>query len=114
VVLGLHTVFEHHDAMTPVSLGAFLHEYRIGFPVGVDRHEQGDPVPLTMRRLSLRGTPSLLAIDRAGLLRMHTFGQVGELSLGAALARLLDEPRPVDGSEAVDDDRLATPKENQP
>lgn len=25
-VLGIHTVFEHHDAMTPVSLEAFLHE----------------------------------------------------------------------------------------
>ena len=25
-VLGLHTVFEHHDAMTPVSLQAFLLE----------------------------------------------------------------------------------------
>ena len=26
VVLGIHTVFEHHAAMTPVSLEAFLHE----------------------------------------------------------------------------------------
>ena len=25
-VIGLHTVFEHHAAMTPVSLEAFLHE----------------------------------------------------------------------------------------
>ena len=33
VVLGIHTVFEHHAAMTPVSLEAFLHEYRITFPV---------------------------------------------------------------------------------
>ena len=37
-LLGLHTVFEHHDAMTPVSLEAFLHEYQITFPVGVDAH----------------------------------------------------------------------------
>lgn len=35
-VLGLHTVFEHHAAMTPVALQTFLHEYRIGFPLGVD------------------------------------------------------------------------------
>ncbi|WP_334150840.1 hypothetical protein [Hyphomicrobium sp.] len=27
-VLGLHCVFEHHDAQTPTSLEAFLHEYR--------------------------------------------------------------------------------------
>jgi hypothetical protein len=35
-VVGLHSVFEHHDAMTPVALRAFLHEYRIRFPVAVD------------------------------------------------------------------------------
>ena len=28
-VIGLQTVFEHHAAMTPVSLEAFIHEYRI-------------------------------------------------------------------------------------
>ena len=27
-VLGLHTVFEHHAAMTPVSLKAFAYEYK--------------------------------------------------------------------------------------
>lgn len=37
VVLGIHTVFEHHAAMTPVSLEAFLHEYKVTFPVAVDR-----------------------------------------------------------------------------
>ncbi|MDF3068928.1 MAG: hypothetical protein K0R38_4529 [Polyangiaceae bacterium] len=35
-VVGLHTVFEHHDAMKVESLRAFLHEYRVRFPVGVD------------------------------------------------------------------------------
>ncbi|WP_323037114.1 redoxin domain-containing protein [Pararhodobacter sp.] len=35
-VIGLHCVFEHHDAMTPIALRAFLHEYRIRFPVAVD------------------------------------------------------------------------------
>lgn len=94
VVLGLHTVFEHHDAMLPVSLKAFLHEYRIGFPVGVDAYEPGDPTPITMRRYGLRGTPSLLAVDRAGNLRIHAFGQVDDIALGAAVARLIDEPTP--------------------
>jgi len=28
-VIGLHTVFEHHQAMTATSLAAFLHEYLI-------------------------------------------------------------------------------------
>ena len=35
-MLSLHCVFEHHSAMTPVSLGAFLFKYRITFPVGVN------------------------------------------------------------------------------
>lgn len=36
VVVGLHSDFEHHAAMTPVALEAFLHEYNITHPVGVD------------------------------------------------------------------------------
>ncbi len=49
-VVGLHSVFEHHDAMRPHALRAFLHEYRIRFPVGVDAPgENGDPIPRTMR-----------------------------------------------------------------
>lgn len=43
-VMGLHTVFEHHDAMTLVSLEAFLHEYRITFLDG-ERLERRQPVP---------------------------------------------------------------------
>lgn len=93
-VLGLHTVFEHHEAMGPVSLAAFLHEYRIGFPVGVDTADPGNDTPVTMRRYELRGTPSLLVVDRAGRLRMNAFGRLDDLALGAALARLIDEHPP--------------------
>lgn len=93
-VVGLHTVFEHHAAMTPVALEAFLHEYRIGFPVGVDRAGgDGNPVPLTMRAYGLRGTPSLLLIDARGILRGHHFGQVEDLALGARIASLVHEAR---------------------
>ena len=90
-VLGLHTVFEHHAAMTPVSLAAFLHEYRITFPVGVDAAEAGIGTPITMRRYHLQGTPSLIVIDRAGRLRINAFGRTDDLTIGAALARLIDE-----------------------
>ena len=93
-LLGLHTVFEHHEAMTPVSLEAFLHEYKITFPVGVDAHTPGGTTPVTMGRYRLRGTPSLVVIDRAGQLRVNAFGHVDDLPLGAALARLIDQPRP--------------------
>nr|WP_306266086.1 redoxin domain-containing protein [Pararhizobium sp. IMCC3301] len=89
-VLGLHTVFEHHEAMTPVSLAAFLYEYRITFPVGVDAVGTG-PIPKTMEAFHLRGTPSMLLIDKAGTLRAHHFGEVNELRLGAEIATLLNE-----------------------
>ena len=93
-LLGLHTVFEHHQAMTPVSLEAFLHEYQITFPVGVDAHTRGVTTPITMGRYRLRGTPCLVVIDSAGQLRVNALGHVEDLPLGAALARLIDQPRP--------------------
>jgi hypothetical protein len=90
-VIGLHTVFEHHTAMSPVALAAFLSEYRITFPVGVDRPSPNDPIPVTMGRYQLKGTPSLVAIGRDGTVRHHSFGQVSDLEIGATLARLTDE-----------------------
>ncbi len=90
VVLGLHTVFEHRDAMKPVSLEAFLHEYRITFPVGADA-EGKEAIPKTMEAYQLRGTPSLLLIDKAGTLRTNHFGDVSELRLGAEITTLLGE-----------------------
>ena len=92
-VIGLHTVFEHHAAMTPVSLQAFLHEYRIAFPVGVDAPsaDARQPIPLTMQAYALQGTPSLMLIDRNGQLRRHAFGAEDDLPLGAAIATLVSE-----------------------
>jgi len=91
VVMGLHTVFEHHAAMTPIALEAFIHEYRWSFPIGVDRPSGSDPVPQTMRAYQLRGTPSLVVIDRAGRIRQSAFGRVDDLSLGALLGQLMME-----------------------
>ncbi|MBM3367181.1 MAG: redoxin domain-containing protein [Betaproteobacteria bacterium] len=90
-VVGLHTVFEHHSAMSPVSLRAFIHEYRIAFPVGVDATGAEGPVPQTMQAYGLRGTPSLLLIDRQGRLRRHSFGAEEDMAVGAAIATLLAE-----------------------
>ncbi|GGY02724.1 redoxin family protein [Massilia dura] len=90
-VIGLHTVFEHHAAMNDGALAAFLHEYRIGFPVAVDRQSEQGPVPRTMRRYGLQGTPSLLLFDRAGRLRHTLFGQVDDLRAGALIGQLLAE-----------------------
>lgn len=94
-VLGLHTVFEHHDAMTPVSLEAFVHEYRLAFPIGIDTPGQ-DGMPLTMRAYGMQGTPSLVIIDQAGYLRHHYFGQVSDLQVGADIATLLADSTRID------------------
>ncbi len=105
-VIGLHTVFEHHDAMTPASLKAFLHEYRIGFPVGVDEPSPASAMPRTMAAYEMRGTPTLLIYDRAGGLRRHYFGRVGDLQLGADLIRLVDsqvmQPTTVEAAHGAD------------
>ncbi|HUR07325.1 MAG TPA: redoxin domain-containing protein [Nonomuraea sp.] len=89
-VIGLQTVFEHHEAMTPISLKAFLHEYRIGFPIGVDAHLGDDPTPVTFARYGMRGTPSMVLIDRDGYVRGHHFGVVDDMVVAAAVTRLLD------------------------
>lgn len=100
-VIGLHTVFEHHAAMTPVALEAFLHEYRIGFPVGVDAASETGPIPRTMAAYGMRGTPTLLLIDRAGRLRQQHFGQLEDLVLGAQIALLIGEAPPAIASGAA-------------
>lgn len=83
-VIGLHTVFEHHNAQGSVAaLKAFLHEYRVGFPVGLDAQDNG--VPITMRAYRMRGTPTTLLYDRDGQLRLHEFGHVDDMRLGAAI-----------------------------
>ncbi|MCS7480486.1 redoxin domain-containing protein [Umezawaea endophytica] len=94
-VIGLHSVFEHHAAMTPTSLEAFLHEYGIGFPVGVDAHRGDDPTPVTFARYGMRGTPTTVLIDRDGVLRGHHLGAADDMALAAAVARLI-EAGPVD------------------
>lgn len=89
-IIGLHTVFEHHAAMTPVSLKAFLYEYGITFPVGVDAPGKG-AIPKTMGAYQMRGTPSLILIDQLGQIRANHLGDICELQLGAEIATLLSE-----------------------
>ena len=91
-VIGLHTVFEHHAAMEPVSLKAFLHENRISFPVGVDKPSLPDyPTPQTMQLYGMQGTPTTLLIDRRGRLRRAAFGHLDDMQLGAEIMALLGE-----------------------
>ena len=88
-VLGLHTVFEHHAVMGRDALEAFIHEYRITFPVAIDRPVEGDRIPATMAAYELQGTPSLLVVDQEGNLRHKFFGSVDDIALGAHIGRLL-------------------------
>jgi hypothetical protein len=90
-VISLHAVFEHHEAQGRRDvLAAFLHENRIGYPVGIDAQRDG-LLPQTMAAYAMQGTPTLLLVDRAGRLRMQRFGHIDDLRLGAAIARLVAE-----------------------
>jgi len=88
-VLGLHTVFEHHDVMGKNALEVFLHEYRITFPVGIDKADENSNVPLTMQAYNLRGTPSLLIFDKSGQLKLSHFGAIDDMVVGSIIGRLL-------------------------
>lgn len=93
-VIGLHTVFEHHDVMGPDALRVFMHEYRWSFPVGIDQPAQGTGLPRTMQAYHLDGTPSLVLIDRRGHIRLQHLGHIDDLLLGGLIGRLLAEPLP--------------------
>lgn len=103
-VIGLHTVFEHHAVMGRDALAVFVSEYGWEFPVAIDRHDD-EPVPVTMRRYGLQGTPSTVLIDRDGHVRLSAFGAVDGLAFGAALGRLLAAPSDTSttGASAVPD-----------
>lgn len=105
VVIGIHTVFEHHAAMTPVSLAAFLYEYRITFPVGVDKKSSDNQIPMTMAAYGMRGTPTTIIVDREGRLAHHSFGHESDLALGMLLGRMLSS---ADGP-AISPDTSALP-----
>lgn len=104
-VIGLHTVFEHHEVTGPEALKVFLSEFGLRFPVAIDKPD-GHAIPHTMRHYGLQGTPSTLIIDKGGRLRLSHFGQIDDMALGAVLGQLLTEPDPetmrVPDSESTD------------
>lgn len=107
-VVGLHSVFEHHDVMGPNALRAFLHEYRIHFPVGVDEPD-GVSLPHTMRTYRFEGTPTTVLIDTKGRLRRQTLGHIPDLQLGAEIMALVGErPRHAPNDELAATDNVCT------
>lgn len=111
-VIGLHTVFEHHRAMGEESLKAFLHEYRINFPVAIDKPGIPGPIPQTMAAYHMQGTPTLLLIDRDGNLRRQFFGQAPDLPLGAEIMALIKQETStmVDNSTTKANATVCTPE----
>jgi hypothetical protein len=89
-VIGLHTVFEHHEVMTPAALQAFVQEYRYTFPIGIDTPAKGS-IPATMREYQLQGTPSTVLIDKQGrcpLAAVRTTSDLRLLNMRTAVHRL--------------------------
>lgn len=99
-VIGLHSVFEHHAAMTPVALEAFIHEYRLTFPIAVDLPTVGSPIPQTMHRYGMRGTPSTVVIDQAGRIVDHRLGPIDDLALGLLLGSLVTNAATAEAHES--------------
>ena len=93
-VIGLHTVFEHHAVMGAEALQAFIHEYRLPFPIAIDEPDPNSAVPKTMAAWGLQGTPSLMVLDRQGRLQFEHFGGLDDMSLGAIVGQLLAHPHP--------------------
>ncbi len=90
VVIGLHTVFEHHAVTGAEALKAFVHEYRLRFPIGIDTPGAGlAAIPLTMQAYELGGTPSVVLIDRQGRVRLNQLGRVDDMALGALIGELI-------------------------
>jgi peroxiredoxin len=90
-VIGLHATFEHHDAYNAAMLKAFIHEYRLKFPIALDSSNAAGPIPHTMERYNMRGTPSLVLIDRQGIIRKHAFGSADDMRIGAEIGALAQE-----------------------
>lgn len=89
-VIGLHTVFEHHGAQgSRMALAAFLHEYKIDFPVGTDTPSDRGGPPKTMARYGMQGTPTQILVDGFGRLRKQKFGWEDDLVLGAEIMSLV-------------------------
>jgi hypothetical protein len=108
-VIGVHTVFEHHAAQgSREALEAFLHEYRVSFPVAIDAPTPGQHLPQTMQAYHMQGTPTLILVDRQGRLRQQTFGRANDLALGASIGALLKE-NTEQANDACEEDGCPSP-----
>jgi peroxiredoxin len=111
-VIGLHTVFEHHEVMSTAALTAFSSEYRIQFPIAVDRPSTSGPVPRTMANYGMSGTPTLIVIDRKGRIRLKHFGLLADMQVGSVIGGLLAEVESGTAAEKPMDSRVDSTSPN--
>lgn len=90
-VIGLHALFEHDEPARTRVLSSFLYEYGVDMPVGVDVASLDGRTPTVTDAYGFAGTPSMVLIDREGLLRAHVLGRPSDLLVGASIATLLAE-----------------------
>ena len=90
-MIGLHTVFEHHDAMHPHAWRRSSTNTVYVFRSASMRLQRMANQLRAPWRWGLQGTPTTLVVDRQGRLRLRHFGHVPDLQLGAILGRLLSE-----------------------
>ncbi|MGI9408605.1 MAG: TlpA family protein disulfide reductase [Hyphomicrobiaceae bacterium] len=85
----IHTVFEGHNYQTVQRLKAYIKKKGITLPVGVDRHQEGRHVPITMGRYRTSGTPEMVIIDKRGMIRFQHFGYFDPKKVEPALVALM-------------------------
>jgi len=90
-VIGLHTVFEHHEVMNIDVLKAFVGENKIPFPIGIDSPASARAIPLTMDRYQMQGTPTLILIDKHRQIRLSHFGQIHDMQVAKFISSMLAE-----------------------
>src|SRR5690606_8834085 len=96
-VIGVHATFEHDEPPSARALDTFLREYGIDVPIALDGPATGRHTLNITDASGFAGTPSMVLIDREGLVRAHVLGRPSDLRVGAALGHLLpaERPRPV-------------------
>ena len=102
-VIGLHTVFEHHEVMTIDALKVFVEEYRITFPIAIDTPSDSEFIPKTMASYQMRGTPTLIVLDKSSRVRLNHFGSISDMQVGSLIGSLLVEPSDFSVTDENDD-----------
>ena len=87
----IHTVFEGHTYQNPTKLKSYVAEKGITMPVGIDRHEAGQRVPITMRRYRTSGTPEMAIIGPDGMIAFQKFGGFDPHPVEAMFVELLQK-----------------------